>query len=117
MIHLQVDYLSDEVNPCFLLFQSKITQAMKKGSDIQQKLDKVLEEEQSLAEESHKLKEELKVKSKDQKGQEVSGASLSIPPWVTLLTNNHKLGLEMYSHLRKCRLEASLHQMNVSSCI
>ncbi|XP_012677888.1 structural maintenance of chromosomes protein 6 [Clupea harengus] len=54
-----------------LLCQSKITQAMKKGSDIQQKLDKVLEEEQSLAEESHKLKEELKVKSKDQKGQEV----------------------------------------------
>lgn len=48
---------------------------MKKVSDIQKRLEKVRDEEQSVTEESHKLKEELKAKSKDQKGQEVSNPS------------------------------------------
>ncbi|KAL2098864.1 hypothetical protein ACEWY4_005344 [Coilia grayii] len=54
-----------------LLCQSKVTQAMNKVNDIQKKLEKVREEDRSLAGEYQRLKEELKAKSKEQKGQEV----------------------------------------------
>ncbi|KAK3563704.1 hypothetical protein QTP86_034421 [Hemibagrus guttatus] len=69
----QIDKVqNDERNEQKLqLCRSKISATEKKLQDIQQKLGKVKEEDECLAEECRKLKEEAKLKSKDQKNQEV----------------------------------------------
>ncbi|XP_063040294.1 structural maintenance of chromosomes protein 6 [Engraulis encrasicolus] len=54
-----------------LLCQAKVTQAMKKVRDIQKKLEKVRDEDTSLTRDYQRFKEEVKAKSKEQKGQEV----------------------------------------------
>ncbi|XP_016089316.1 structural maintenance of chromosomes protein 6-like [Sinocyclocheilus grahami] len=53
------------------LCQSKVTAAEKRLQDIQKKLCSLREEQEHLAEESRKMKEEIKVKPKAQKNQEV----------------------------------------------
>ncbi|XP_072545405.1 structural maintenance of chromosomes protein 6 isoform X2 [Salminus brasiliensis] len=76
----QVQQLRDEIEKeqtsgaheeKLLLCQSKVTHTDKRLRDIQQKLGKVKEEGEGLAEASRKLKEEIKIKSKAQKSQEV----------------------------------------------
>uniref|UniRef100_A0A8C1T5H8 Structural maintenance of chromosomes protein 6 n=1 Tax=Cyprinus carpio TaxID=7962 RepID=A0A8C1T5H8_CYPCA len=52
-------------------FSSKVTAAEKRLQDIQKKLCTLREEQERLAEESCKMKEEIKVKTKAQKNQEV----------------------------------------------
>ncbi|KTG43485.1 hypothetical protein cypCar_00011980, partial [Cyprinus carpio] len=52
------------------LCQSKVTAAEKRLQDIQKKLCTLREEQERLAEESCKMKEEIKVKTKAQKNQE-----------------------------------------------
>ncbi|XP_039529137.1 structural maintenance of chromosomes protein 6 isoform X2 [Pimephales promelas] len=51
--------------------ENKVSTAEKRLQDIQMKLCTLLEEQEQLAEESHKMKEEIKVKTKAQKNQEV----------------------------------------------
>ncbi|KAF4084195.1 hypothetical protein AMELA_G00125660 [Ameiurus melas] len=53
------------------LCQSKVLVTEKKLQDIQQKLGKLKEEDECLTEESRKLKEDAKLKSKNEKNQEV----------------------------------------------
>ncbi|XP_056111975.1 structural maintenance of chromosomes protein 6 isoform X2 [Rhinichthys klamathensis goyatoka] len=51
--------------------ENKVSTAEKRLQDIQLKLCTLREEQEQLAEESHKMKEEIKVKTKAQKNQEV----------------------------------------------
>ncbi|XP_027028107.2 structural maintenance of chromosomes protein 6 [Tachysurus fulvidraco] len=69
----QIDKVqNDERNEQKLqLCRSKVSATEKKLQDIQQKLGKIKEEDECLVEECRKLKEEAKLKSKDQKNQEV----------------------------------------------
>ncbi|XP_022528727.2 structural maintenance of chromosomes protein 6 isoform X2 [Astyanax mexicanus] len=105
----QVQQLMDEIEKeknnsvheeKLLLCQTKVTLADKRVRDIQQKLGKVKEEDEGLAETGRKLKEDVKIKSKAQKSQEV----------VYFRAENKLKQLEK----EQCLLQERIHKINNS---
>ncbi|KAG9336229.1 hypothetical protein JZ751_002576 [Albula glossodonta] len=62
------DKLEEQLTKC----QNKVMQAERRCQEIQQRLDATKDQEESLLEESCRLKEDMKRRSKTQKGQEVA---------------------------------------------
>ncbi|XP_065110604.1 structural maintenance of chromosomes protein 6 isoform X2 [Paramisgurnus dabryanus] len=82
------------------LCQNKVSVSEKKSQEIQQKIWRLTEEQDSLAEESRKFKEEIKVKSKAQKNQEV----------IYVCAENKLKQLEK----EQCLLQDRIHKINHS---